>query len=105
MRMPSRMARLARPVRTLASSRLSLSIALPMLPSRSETTSLTMVCLLAVDERADRLAHHHPADVAALPQVEHHDRQPVVSAQRDGRRVHHGQIALEHVEVAEALEL
>src|SRR5437868_1914395 len=111
MRIPSNIARLARPVRTLASSRLSASIALFSPLSSSLRTSFTMgfpafksfVGGLR-DERADRLAHHGPADVALLAQIEHQDRQPIISAERNRRRVHHLQVPLQHVEVAEPRE-
>src|SRR4051812_38465065 len=98
------MARFARPVRTLASSRLNASIPLSRSACRLLTTSFTMLCdllsparqnstfrarvestsaglrlrllalLLLHDHRAQRLAEHHPPDIAGAGHVEHQDR-------------------------------
>src|SRR4029079_10193143 len=49
--------------------------------------------------RPDGFTHDDAAQVARLEQIEYDDWQLVVHAERDGSRVHHTKIPLEHLEV------
>src|SRR5437879_8288992 len=64
---------------------------------RSRLTTEPWLCL--VDDRTDPLALHDPLDVALVEQVEDVDRNAVVLAQRNSRRVHHLEVALEHLHI------
>src|SRR5262249_18657961 len=55
-------------------------------------------------QRSDGLSEEHALDVALGEEVEDHDRQPVLHAQGYGRRVHHAQATLEHLDVLEPVE-
>ena len=57
------------------------------------------------DHRADGLARDDATDVALAREVEDHDRELVVHAERDGGGVHHLQAAVEHLDVAHARQL
>src|SRR5262245_10123122 len=105
----SRMLTDARPVRTPPSSRRTCSIWASMRfltsanrPFRSLTSILSS---LRRDGGADGLAGNHPAQVARGAQIEHHDRQLVVHAQRDGGGIHHPEALLQHFQVRDPLEL
>src|SRR5215813_15586599 len=100
---------LARPVRTLANSRLKRSSAACIRVSRSFTT-----CCMALPpgwygvvrhDRAYRLAGHDAPDIPPCREVEHHDGQLVVHAERDGRGVHHLEATVEGLDVADAGQL
>src|SRR5436190_3460332 len=54
-----------------------------------------------VDHGADRLADQHTVDVPGLEDVEDHDRQLVVAAEGDGRRVHDLEALVDHVDVGD----
>ena len=58
---------------------------------------------LGGDEGAHAVAAGHPRDVVGLVEVEDHDRQVVLHAQGDRRRVEHLELVAEDVVVAEAL--
>src|SRR5690349_14368047 len=60
---------------------------------------------LAVHGGADRLAEDDALHVPARAEVEHDDRQVVVHAEADRRRVHHLQVLLQDVDVRERREL
>src|SRR5262245_57151111 len=55
----------------------------------------------AADHRADPLAADDAPDVARDPEVEDRDRDPVLAAQADRRRVHHLEVLLEHLLVGD----
>src|SRR5216683_8072104 len=107
--MLSRSAVLARPVRTPANSRLKRSTAVCIRVSRSFTTCCMALPLgrygVVRHDRADRLPGHDAPDIAACREVEHHDGQLVVHAERDGRGVHHLETPIEGFDVADARQL
>src|SRR5687767_9183013 len=99
--MPSRSARFARPVRTLASSRLNPSMPFRKVPSRSFRTSLTMVSSPEiVDGSAHGFAQDDALDVTGFRHVEDHDGQLVVAAEGERRHVHDVQVLLQALHVA-----
>src|SRR4029077_19315814 len=99
----------ARPVRTVASSLRLPSTAWSMRPLASSSNSsisstdapLQSFRGLARDERADLLAADDPIYVALVPDVEDVDRQVVVHAERERRRVHHLEPPLDRLAVAD----
>src|SRR5687768_468345 len=98
--MPSSSARFARPVRTLASSRLNASMPFRKVPSRSFKTSLTIA---PSDDRADGLAAHDALDVTRFRHVEDDDGQLVVTAEGERRHVHDVQVLLQALHVGDLL--
>src|SRR6185369_15322544 len=50
------------------------------------------------------LATDDASDVSGLAHVEDNDRQVVVHAQRDRRRIHHFELPLEHLTVSDLVE-
>src|SRR5688572_13067110 len=105
--MPSSIAVFARPVRIFWRSRLNESTAFFMPSSASLVMSLIMFFPLrvlgelglvaAADDGADLLAAHDAANVTGSGQLEHGDLQIIVAAQRESRRVHHAQVALQRI--------
>src|SRR5262245_36931239 len=108
-RILSSSAALARPVRTPENSRASRSVAACMRASRSLMRSCIALpprwCGVVGDDRAHRLTGDDAPDVAPPGEIEHHDGELVVHAERDGRRVHHRQSPVERFDVADAGEL
>src|SRR6476646_715278 len=95
----------ARPVRTVANPDRACSTDLTILSwapliSSSAVAIASALLLTCRDERADLLAVHDARDVA-LGELEDVDRRAVVHAERQRRRVHHLQPALDRVEVGE----
>src|SRR5947209_19899424 len=81
------------------------SRALSILSRQSSRTSSwimgPMLISPSVDQRADRFADQHPVDVAGLEDVEDDDRQLVVAAECDGRRVHDLEALVDDVDVGD----
>src|SRR3712207_2769726 len=97
----SRSAGDAFPVRTPPNSRRTVSRAFSIL-SRALFRLLGMGTPFVwtgsrVDQRPDALAADHPRHGAGGPQVEHHDRDAVILAERERGRVHHRQLAGERI--------
>src|SRR5512138_3195936 len=87
----------ARPVRTLARSFFSASSVLPIFWVADCLTSAMVVSAIlnssmVADPRALVLAHHHAPERAGLEDVEHHERQTLFAAQREGGGVEHAQV-------------
>src|SRR6476620_8630362 len=90
--MPSSMAALARPVRSVLNSRCSASMAPCMRWVTSLITSLIMLsslCRFVGHDRSDVLAEQRPADVPLLPQRKNVDGDLAAASQIDRRGVHH----------------
>src|SRR3954447_22764155 len=94
----------ARPVRTELNSWLIVSTVLSMRRVASWISSSIVIAsprgLGGGDDRANALAVHDPADVAAR-ESEDVDRQSVVHAERERRRVHHPESPLDRLQVCE----
>src|SRR6266571_5055932 len=107
--MLSRSAVLARPVRTPANSRLNIRTAAWIRVAISFTTCCMALSLgrhrVVGHDRAYRLPGHDAPDIAACREVEHHDGQLVVHAERDGRGVHHLETSVEGLDVSDPLQL
>src|SRR5713226_6452139 len=107
--MLSRSAVLARPVRTPANSRLKRSSAACIRVSRSFTTCCMALPLgwygVVRHDRAHRLPGHDAPDIPPCREVEHHDGQLVVHAERDGRGVHHLETPVEGLDVSDPDQL
>src|SRR5438067_11947599 len=92
----------ARPVRTVLNSARECSTDFPIRSCASWISSSTVAMLLALlvrlDDRSDLLAGDDARDVA-VGELEHVDRQLVVHAERERRRVHDAQPALDRLEV------
>src|SRR5215467_1593671 len=99
----SRRAALARPVRTPVSSRTSKSVAACIRVSRSLITCCMALPLggrrIAGDDRAHHLAGDDAPDIAPSGEIEHHDGELVIHAERDGGGVHHRQTPIERLDV------
>src|SRR5215467_14301876 len=102
----SRRAAFARPVRTPVSSRVSRSVAACIRASRSLSTCCMALPLggrrVVGDDRAHRLAGDDTPDVAPSGEIEHHDGELVVHAERDSGGVHHRQAPVERLDIAHA---
>src|SRR5947207_201737 len=103
----------ARPVRTLANSALACVTAFCILSSLSERTR-SMSSLMrsprplgphSPDQRTDRLAEEDGPYVALGHEIEHHDRQLVLHAERHRGWVHRAQAAVDDLDVADFVEL
>src|SRR4029077_7822570 len=97
----------ARPVRTLASSLRKSSTAFSIRVRACTIASLLLeIVVIASSPRSFRrhrrahfFAHHRAADISRPIHVEDDDRHPVVHAQRNGGRIHHGEAFLDYVQV------
>src|SRR5438309_9394969 len=91
----------ARPVRTVANSARPCStdfaIFSPTLLMSSSAVAIPSALLWSRDDRPDLLAVHDAGDVA-LCELEDVDREAVVHAEREGRRVHDLQPPLDRLE-------
>src|SRR3970282_1412122 len=95
----------ARPVRTLARSALNACTLLSIFCSVFFFSSAITMAASAqsyVNQRALVLAQHHPPQRVLLEDVEHADRQLLVAAQRQRRRVHHLQLLVDRLVEADA---
>src|SRR5580765_7654679 len=96
----------ARPVRTELNSWLIVSTVLSMRRVASWISSSIVIAIWSLrgvgggDDRADALAVDDPADVAAR-ELEDVDRQAVVHAERESRRVHHPEPPLDRLQVGQ----
>src|SRR2546422_9835561 len=101
--MPSRMPRLARPVRSVLKRSFRWTIA-PFMCCSMSFNSCRMSSPLRGNERADVFSANDPLDVSPHTQIEHLDRDAVVHAERDGRCVHHLQAVAESLPVRKGLQ-
>src|SRR6476646_4643500 len=95
----------ARPVRTVANPDRACSTDLTILSwapliSSSAVAMASTLLLTCRDDRSDLLAVHDARDVA-LGELEDVDREAVVHAERQRRRVHHLQPALDRLAMAD----
>ena len=77
---------------------------LEFLPANPALSASFLHCCYAVTSDPIGFAADRALDVARRPQVEDDNRQPVVHAQRDRRRVHHLQPLLEHLQIRNPIE-
>src|SRR5271154_4348493 len=107
---------LARPGRTPASSRRKSSTAFSMRVLAWAMASLLEVMVVigdvlrinfraarlgGGDQRPDMLAQYDPLDVSDPVHIEHDDGHLILHAERDSRRIHHRQAALQYVQIAD----
>src|SRR6476469_10902210 len=95
----------ARPVRTVLNSLCACSTDLPIRvsasPISSSTVAISGVLLPCLDDGTDVLACNDTGDVA-VRKLEDVDREPVVHAERERRRVHDLEAALDRLEMRKA---
>src|SRR3990170_2168179 len=110
---------LARPVRSPPKSRRKSSTAFSMRVRAWAMASLLVAIvvmgyatlpfqctwrLLLTHQRSDFFSEHHALDIARHIQIEDQNRHAVVHAQRDGRRIHDREPALQHIQIGDALD-
>src|SRR5690242_4371213 len=101
--MPSSSAVDALPVRSFESSLRKAAITLSISFWSSEKIASFMAS--PRNQRADVFAAHDPLDVAFFHEIKDHDREMIVHAQRDRRRVHDFELFIQNLDVAQAAVL
>src|SRR5215471_12143068 len=93
----------ARPVLRPANSRRNTSRAPSMRRFSSLMSAPDTVLPLVLDDREPALAGQNVGEGPLLVNREYQNRNPVLTRQRDGGRVHHLEVPREHLEVAESV--
>src|SRR5258708_35418078 len=94
----------ARPVRSPASSLRSTSNAPSMRRRKSLSSASSAISALLRDDGEQPLAGHHIGESARIVNGKDQDGYPVLSRQRDRRRIHDLEIARQHFEIIQSLE-